>query len=94
MTAPCWTKPDRESTWNWISCSSPAGIFQMGGAAVACEGPVRKVMVVPFSIGRSLVSRGAYQRFLDENPGEPLPRFWETPPSRGPGAPVVGVSWV
>src|SRR5262245_6571481 len=69
------------------------GVLRMGAAGLACEGPVHEVFVYPFSIGRRPVSRVAYQRFLEENPREPLPRFWGAPPWSDPEAPVVGVSW-
>src|SRR5262245_64366828 len=70
-----------------------AGLFRMGGTRVACEGPVHEVQVLPFSIGRRPVSRAAYRRFLEENPSEPLPRFWGKSRWSEPEAPVVGVSW-
>jgi len=65
----------------------------MGGGDAPCEGPVHEVRVPPFSMGRSLVSRSAYQRFLEETPGESLPRFWCDSPWNERDAPVVGVSW-
>jgi formylglycine-generating enzyme required for sulfatase activity len=69
------------------------GVLRMGAAGVACEEPVHEVLVYPFSIGRRPVSRAAYRRFLDENPREPLPRFWGASPWSDMEAPVVGVSW-
>src|SRR5262245_40991360 len=69
------------------------GRYRMGGSEVGCEGPIRDVRVLPFSIGRAPVSRGAYQLFLEENPGELEPRFWRGSPWSDPGEPVVGVSW-
>ena len=69
------------------------GLLWMGDGGVACERPVHEVRVASFRIGRSLVSRAAYRRFLDENPREPLPRFWTRSRWSEPDAPVVGVSW-
>jgi formylglycine-generating enzyme required for sulfatase activity len=69
------------------------GVFWMGSGAAPCEGPLHEVHVPPFCIGRSPVSRAAYQRFLEENPGEPLPRFWDDAQWSDPDGPVVGVSW-
>jgi eukaryotic-like serine/threonine-protein kinase len=65
----------------------------MGTTEGECEGPLHEVIVPPFCIGRTLVTRAQYGRFLEENPGEPVPRFWDTSRWKRTDAPVVGVSW-
>ncbi|HKO91130.1 MAG TPA: formylglycine-generating enzyme family protein [Polyangiaceae bacterium] len=69
------------------------GMFCMGDSDAPCEGPVHEVAVPPFSIGRGLVSRAAYQLFLDGHPGVEAPRYWRDSRWTDPDAPVVGVSW-
>jgi formylglycine-generating enzyme required for sulfatase activity len=64
----------------------------IGDTRLACEGPLHRVTVRPFWIGRSVVTNAEYVRFLDENPGEPVPRRWPSGSSSDVD-PVVGVSW-
>jgi formylglycine-generating enzyme required for sulfatase activity len=65
----------------------------MGGIGVACEGPLHEVKVAPFHMGRSPVTNQTFERFLTENPHEPVPRFWDPSSPRESDAPVVGISW-
>ena len=76
----------------------PGGHFMMGSpqdeeGRASNEGPVHKVTVQPFYLGRYPVTNEQYARFLSANPGVEEPRFWADRQFNQPRQPVVGVSW-
>ncbi len=76
----------------------PAGKFVIGSdlgeeGHYRNEGPMRKVKVPSFYMGRYPVTNKEYRIFLQENPDEAEPRFWTDRRFNQPRQPVVGVSW-
>jgi formylglycine-generating enzyme required for sulfatase activity len=57
------------------------------------EGPLHKVIVSDFYLGRYPITNEEYGRFLNENPETPEPEYWAERKYNQPRQPVVGVSW-
>lgn len=74
----------------WIDVRG--GEFWMGGGPRDAENPRHRVIVSPFRLARSQVTRTEYQRFLDAS-GQPEPAFWNRPIFDEPTMPAVGPSW-
>lgn len=64
----------------------------MGGGPRANENPRHRVVVSPFRLARTQVTRAEYQSFLDRT-GAAAPPFWHEPQFAGPRLPAVGPSW-
>ncbi|MBW1803114.1 MAG: formylglycine-generating enzyme family protein, partial [Deltaproteobacteria bacterium] len=76
----------------------PGGVFQMGSPKSEKgrdddEGPVHKVEVPGFDMGKYPVTNEQYARFLEKNSDASEPRFWADRKYNQPRQPVVGVSW-
>lgn len=76
----------------------PAGNFLMGspsteGGRYDDEGPVRRVCVPEFHLGRYPVTNEQYARFLEANPRVAPPAYWDNRQCNQPRQPAVGVSW-
>lgn len=72
----------------------PEGEFNMGSERGDFdERPVHRVRVSAFAIGKYPVTNAEYARFLEANPGQPVPEYWTTSQFNDPRQPVVGVSW-
>ncbi|MCP4691965.1 MAG: SUMF1/EgtB/PvdO family nonheme iron enzyme, partial [Desulfobacterales bacterium] len=76
----------------------PGGVFMMGSpkeeeGRLKSEGPLHKVHVPEFYMGRCPVTNEEYGRFLDVNPDASKPRYWADRQYNQPGQPVAGVSW-
>ncbi len=76
----------------------PGGVFLMGSPADeegrwSDEGPVHKVRIPDFYIGRYPVTNEQYGLFLKEGPQVSEPRYWGDRKLNQPQQPVVGVSW-
>jgi formylglycine-generating enzyme required for sulfatase activity len=76
----------------------PGGVFQMGSPKSEegrndSEGPVHKVKVRSFYLGRCPVTNEEYGRFLSANRDIQEPRYWGDRRFNQPRQPVVGVSW-
>lgn len=82
----------------------PGGIFAVGtnldleaygdNEAKDCPKPEHHVKLSPFWIGKYPVTNEQYARFLEANPGQDKPEFWEDKSYNDPEQPVVGVSWL
>jgi hypothetical protein len=73
----------------------PEGEFNMGSErGDADERPVHRVRISAFAIGKYPVTNAEYARFLEANPGQPVPEYWTNSQFNDPRQPVVGVSWV
>ena len=69
------------------------GWFRMGSTeGQAGEQPVHRVWVDAFELAIHPVTRGDYERFLDETGYTPA-KEWDNPAVGGRDLPVVGVSW-
>lgn len=75
---------------DWIEV--PGGRFWMGGGPRDNENPRHEVLVSPFRLARTPVTREAYQRFLDRT-RRPAPPFWHDAAFAHPRMPAVGPSW-
>lgn len=76
----------------------PAGSFLMGSpddepGRWADEGPVHRVDVAAFHLGRTPVSNAEYAAFLAAHPEIEPPPTWDDPRFDDPLQPVVGVTW-
>ena len=76
----------------------PGGSFAMGSAEsergrLQCEGPLHRVVVPGFFLGRCPVTNSEYQFFLKDNPDVPEPVFFGDKGFNHPAQPVVGVSF-
>jgi formylglycine-generating enzyme required for sulfatase activity len=76
----------------------PGGAFRMGSPETEegrfdDEGPLHKVRVADFYMGRYPVTNEQYERFLRANPGAAKPAYWADRSFNQPRQPVVGVSW-
>ncbi len=76
----------------------PGWVFMMGSPESEAErfsdeGPLHKVTVPDFYIGRYPVTNEEYGLFLKNNPDVPEPRYWAHRQYNQPRQPVVGVSW-
>ena len=67
----------------------PRGIFLLGG-----KNKEHHVELSPFWIGKYPVTNAQYARFLEANPGQDKPGFWEDKSYNDPEQPVVGVRWL
>ncbi len=77
-------------SFTWIDV--PGGEFWMGGGASAAENPRHRVIVSPFRLARTQVTRAEYEGFLAAT-GHAPPPFWNAPAFAHPAMPVVGPSW-
>ena len=75
---------------DWIEV--PGGRFWMGGGPRDNENPRHEVLISPFRLARTQVTREAYQLFLDRT-RRPAPPFWHDPAFCHPRMPAVGPSW-
>lgn len=75
---------------DWIAV--PGGRFAMGGGPRAEENPQHEVVVSPFRIARTQVTRAQYSAFLGAT-GHEAPPFWNAPEFEGERLPAVGPSW-
>ncbi|MDM8523158.1 SUMF1/EgtB/PvdO family nonheme iron enzyme [Desulfococcaceae bacterium HSG8] len=76
----------------------PGGSFMMGspdteGGRYKNEGPLHKVSVSDFYMGRYPVTNEEYGRFLEANPDAEEPEYWSDRQYNQSRQPVVGVSW-
>lgn len=71
----------------------PGGRFRMGQKGVPRAEPVRWVRLSPYWLAETPVTNLQYQRFLEANPKQEKPVFWEDERFAGPSRPVIGVSW-
>jgi formylglycine-generating enzyme required for sulfatase activity len=76
----------------------PDGEFMMGSSKLEeggddDEGPLHKVSVPGFYMGRYPVTNEQYGQFLNKKPEIPEPEFWADRQFNQPRQPVVGVSW-
>ena len=74
----------------WIEV--PGGTFWMGGGPRSEENPRHEVVLRPFRLARTPVTRDQYQEFLDATSHE-APEFWEKEEFRHPRSPAAGPSW-
>ena len=71
----------------------PDGWFWMGsGNHYSWERPRHYVWLDAFEIGRTPVTRGEYEVFIDST-GYVEPAGWRDPSLKGKNLPVVGISW-
>jgi len=56
--------------------------------------PEHRVRLSPFWIGKYPVTNAQYRCFLEANPGQNRPKFWNDNQFNSPEQPVVGVSWL
>ena len=76
----------------------PGGEFMMGSpeseeGRYDYEGPLHKVIVPDFQIGKYPVTNKEYGLFSQKNPEISEPEYWADRRYNQPGQPVVGVSW-
>lgn len=76
----------------------PGGSFDMGSpdaeeGRFSDEGPIHRVRVPTFLLGRAPVTNEEYGRFLSANPARSVPKYWGDANYSQPRQPVVGVSW-
>ncbi|MFH1491496.1 MAG: SUMF1/EgtB/PvdO family nonheme iron enzyme [Pseudomonadota bacterium] len=76
----------------------PGGLFMMGSSKSEegrydDEGPVHRVKVQDFFMGKYPVTNEQYGKFLKANPKAPEPDYWADRKYNQPRQPVVGVSW-
>ncbi|MDL1958219.1 MAG: SUMF1/EgtB/PvdO family nonheme iron enzyme [Deltaproteobacteria bacterium] len=76
----------------------PGGVFMMGSpeseeGRIDWEGPLHRVMVPDFYMGRHPVTNEEYGLFLKDNPDVPEPEYWADRQYNQPRQPVVGVIW-
>ncbi len=76
----------------------PGGVFMMGSpeseeGRYDNEGPLHKVKVLDFYMGRYPVTNEEYGLYLQENPDSREPEYWAGRQFNQPRQPVVGVSW-
>ncbi|MCP4105789.1 MAG: SUMF1/EgtB/PvdO family nonheme iron enzyme [Desulfobacteraceae bacterium] len=76
----------------------PGGTFMMGSPESEKgrdndEGPLHKVHVPVFYMGRYPVTNEEYEQFLEARPNISEPRYWGESRLNKPRQPVVGVSW-
>ncbi|EDM75102.1 WD-40 repeat, partial [Plesiocystis pacifica SIR-1] len=74
----------------------PGGRFLMGssdGEGMIRERPRHEVELDGFYLARTEVTNAQYARYLEANPGAPLPAFWDDERFNQPEQPVVGISW-
>lgn len=72
----------------------PGGEIYLGDEEIhAWSGPVRRVRMRPFWIGKYPVTNEQYARFLEENQGCQRPAFYQDPRFNQQRHPVVGLSW-
>lgn len=74
----------------WIGVHG--GEFWMGGGPSAAENPRHRVILSPFRLARTQVTRAEYRRFLEAT-GHEAPPFWDDPAFAHPSMPAVGPSW-
>ncbi len=73
--------------------SIPAGVFAMGSNEYDDEKLVHQVNVSKFMMGKYPVSNEEFGRFLEANPDQQIPPYWNDSRFSDPRQPVVGVSW-
>jgi formylglycine-generating enzyme required for sulfatase activity len=76
----------------------PGGVFMMGSPESEqgrdnYEGPLHRVTVPGFYMGRHPVTNEEYGLYLQENPDSREPAYWADRTFNQPRQPVVGVSW-
>ncbi len=71
----------------------PGGEYALGAEDLPNAGPVHRVVLSPFWIGKHPVTNEQYRRFLDANSGHRNPEYWSNESFNQPDQPVVGVSW-
>ncbi len=76
----------------------PGGVFRMGSpeseeGRADNEGPVHKVEIPDFYLGRYPVTNQEYSKFLSAKPGREKPQYWQDSKYNQPRQPVVGVTW-
>jgi len=76
----------------------PGGTFMMGSpeseeGRYDDEGPLHRVNVPDFYMGKYPVTNEEYGLYLQENPDSREPAFWANQQFNQPRQPVVGVSW-
>lgn len=72
----------------------PGGEIHLGDLEIhSWSGPVRRVRMSPFWIGKYPVTNEEYARFLEENPSLERPAFYKDTRFNQPRHPVVGLSW-
>ena len=76
----------------------PGGVFMMGSPESEegrddDEGPLHRVTVPDFYMGRYPVTNEEYDLYLQENPDSREPAYWANRQFNQPRQPVVGVSW-
>lgn len=71
----------------------PGGRFRMGSERGRDdERPVHEVVLRPFALGRTPITRSEYARFLATG-AAPEPPWWSRKGFEAPDQPVVGVTW-
>ncbi len=72
----------------------PGGEFTLGADDITDEEkPIHRVRLSPFWIGKYPVTNEQYRWFLEDNPDQDEPDFWDDKAFNQPQQPVVGVSW-
>jgi len=72
----------------------PGGEFTLGADDITDEEkPIHRVRLTPFWISKYPVTNDQYRRYLDENPNQQEPEYWNHRQFNQPQQPVVGVSW-
>ena len=74
----------------------PAGDFQMGdnfNEGYPNERPVHTVYLDAFYIDKYEVNNAQYRKFIDVNPANKTPAYWNNKNYNAPDQPVVGISW-